>query len=365
MLRPISDCLAIDRASVLRENWYDAALYFLHKADFLRLLDVRNIQTISILGTVFSNFGDLNLYYNLLGCAIRIGESLGINNDYTHISGILPDLQSQRRLWWSLVILDWLNLPLGQPCISDNDFVVEMSSVGSVCLSGSDWRSSNHQSVMSRTALLLYRFQATFCASQNWETTGNAVETADTMLVILLKEVPSSEEASGPGDANTQAVHPESLFFTRDQQQNLLLTLYYYRILINRTMVAQSTSLSSEDNKLLRCLESAHRIISVCKSMSTLDGLPATWYARLNPINVPETYLIRMFRSTLLPLYSAANVLAAFGTRCRCERGHDHAVDVTSAVNIFDAMTHRSIFARYAAKILRRSTAISRHDIPG
>lgn len=239
-----------------------------------------------------------------------------------------------------------------------------MSSVGSGSVPGSDWRSSNHQSIMSRIALLLYRFQAAFCASKNWETTGNAVETADTMLVTLVKELTSSAQTPGPSDAYTQAAHSESKLFAHDQRQNLLLTLFYYRILINRTMVSHPPSLSAEDSKLLRCLESAHRIISVCKSMSMLAGLPATWYAHLNHIILKIYHLIRMFRSTLLPLYSAANVLAAFGTRCRCERGYDHAVDVTSAIDIFDSMTHKSIFATYAAKNLRPFTRISRHDSP-
>ncbi|KAJ5338928.1 hypothetical protein N7452_005656 [Penicillium brevicompactum] len=273
----LSNYLAIDRISVLRENWYDAALYFLHRADFLRLLDVRNIQTISILGTVFSNFGDLNLYYNLLGCAIRIGESLGINNDYTHFSPILPDLQSQRHLWWSLVILDWLNLPLGQPCINDSDFVVEMPSMGVRSVAESDPCSSNHQSIMARIASLLYQFQASFCASKSWETTGNTVETAETMIAILTTEVTSLAPIPGPGDAHAQSVDQQPDAFTYDQRHNLLLTLLYNRILVNRTMVSRQPSLSSEDIRLLRCLESAHHIIKICKSMDMLHRLPATW----------------------------------------------------------------------------------------
>jgi hypothetical protein len=37
-------------------NWYDAAWYFVHRADFLRVLNVRNFQTIAILGVAFIKF---------------------------------------------------------------------------------------------------------------------------------------------------------------------------------------------------------------------------------------------------------------------------------------------------------------------
>lgn len=268
----------------MRENWYDAALYFLHKADFLRLLDVRNIQTISILCTVFSNFGDLNIYYNMLGCAIRIGESLGINNDYTHFSGVLPDLSSQRHLWWSLVILDWLNLPLGQPGISDSNFIVEMPSADPRSVSKSNWSSNNHQSMMAKIALLVYRFQASFCASKSWDTTANAVETANAMIATLTTELTSPARTTGPVDSYAPADDLESGILSRDQRQNLLLTLFYYRILINRTTLSQYSLLSGEDVRISHCLKSAHRIINLCQSMSKVDRLPPTWYTHLDYI---------------------------------------------------------------------------------
>lgn len=278
----------IDRIALLRENWYDAALYFLHEADFLRLLDVRNVQTISILGTVFSNFGDLNLYYNLLGCAVRISESLGINNDYTHLTGILPDLRSQRCLWWSLVILDWLNLPLGQPCISDNGFIVEMPSVGSSSAPESDWDPSNHQAIMCKIALLLYQFQTTLCASMDWEAVENAVVRFDEKLVNLMKELGSSyTEMVGLDDACISTAKSDAADFSdSNQRQNLLLILLYSRMLINRTLIKQSPLLIAKEISLQRCLKSARSIIKVCMAMENSGQLVATWYVLLELITL-------------------------------------------------------------------------------
>lgn len=241
-----------DKTALLRENWYDSALYFLHQADFLRLLDVRNIQTISILGAVFSNFGDLNLYYNLLGCAVRIAESLGINNDYTHFTGILPDLRSQRRLWWSLVVLDWLNLPLGQTCISENDFIVELPSIGSDPISERDLDSNNHQAMMCKIAQLLYRFQATLCDSTDWETVEKTVAIADGRIIDLMEEL-----GVGSMEACTIAENPATTrFYGPTQLRNLLLVLFYYRILINRTLIKRPRPSSAKEVTL--------KVLKVC-----------------------------------------------------------------------------------------------------
>ncbi|RAH69924.1 fungal specific transcription factor domain-containing protein [Aspergillus aculeatinus CBS 121060] len=321
-----------ERVAFLRENWYDAALYFLHQADFLRLLDVRNIQTISILGTVFSNFGDLNLYYNLLGCAVRIGESLGINNDYTHHSGVLPDLESQRSLWWSLVILDWLNIPLGQPCIRENDFLVEMPFISET---QSDWDSTNYQANMCKVALVLYRFQTAICASMDWETVENAVIVADEKLVNLKTELSSCTESGGLENTYVGTdTSDASDCIGSIQRRSLLLILFYYRILINRTLIHQTPSTRAKKVSLSRCSESAHNILKLCTDLGTKGHLMASW-------------------SMLLPLYSAANVLAVYGSRCRCEPGHDHMADVTTAVQIFDSLSHKSAFGEYAARRLK------------
>lgn len=346
----------IDRIALLRGNWYNAALFFLHQADFLRLLDVRNIQTISILGSVFSNFGDINLYYNLLGCAVRIGESLGINNDYTHFTGILPDLQSQRCLWWPLVILDWPNFLLGQPCISDNDFIVEIPSVGSSSGSESDWDLRNYQAMMCKIALLLYRFQATICASMDWETVENAVVMADEKLVNLMKELSPYTETVGLGDACMGMDKSDAADFSGSiQRQNLLLILFYYRILINRTLIRQSPSLRAKETLFLRCSKSAHNIIKVCMAMDNTGQLVATWYVLLKFVTL-SAYSLTIHRSTFLPLYSAANILAVYGARCHCELGHDHIADVTASIQMFDSLSHKSVFGEYAARKLRQIT---------
>ena len=69
--------LIIMKTGDIRQNllhWYDASLFYLYEADFLRNHNLRSVQTIAILGIVFNNVGDSDLHYSLWGAAIRIAQ---------------------------------------------------------------------------------------------------------------------------------------------------------------------------------------------------------------------------------------------------------------------------------------------------
>lgn len=74
-LLPISHALihGIDTVNEQLLHWYDAALFFLYKGDFLRKHDICSVQSIVVLGIVFNNTGDSSLHLSLWGAAIRIG----------------------------------------------------------------------------------------------------------------------------------------------------------------------------------------------------------------------------------------------------------------------------------------------------
>lgn len=266
-----------DDLPFLRNNWYDAALYFLNKADFLRVLNVYNVQTIAVLGAVFVNFGDFNLYYNLLGCAVRIGESLGLSNDYTYMAEVLPDLRSQRRLWWALVILDWLNFPLGQPCLRDNDFVVDIPVASPATDSRVDEDSIEYQAMMSKMAQVLYRFQSTLASTQPHRSKINAVvQTADNQLANLIAGLPSYFQVlESPGIP----IEMDDIEKVRrlNQRQHSSVILSYYRIVINRTSMKHSISLK-DDRSTLVCLNSAHEIVKACQALANMRQFVPIWY---------------------------------------------------------------------------------------
>lgn len=109
------------RTALLR-NWYDSALYFLDVGDFLGRCDVAVVRVAAILGLVAVNLGDSVRHENLWACAIRIGQQLNLGWDQLN-SGETPiEQETRRRLWWELVLREWLSSPARLPCIANVDF---------------------------------------------------------------------------------------------------------------------------------------------------------------------------------------------------------------------------------------------------
>ncbi|RAK77457.1 fungal specific transcription factor domain-containing protein [Aspergillus fijiensis CBS 313.89] len=217
----------------------------------------------------------------------------------------------------------------------------------------SNWDSTNYQANMCKVALVLYRFQTAICASMDWETVENAVIVADEKLVNLKAELSSCTESGGLENTYVGTdTSDASGCIGSIQRRSLLLILFYYRILINRTLIHQTPSTRAKKVSFSRCSESAHNILHLCTDLATKGHLMASWYGRLDSIPLSPFHLT-VCRSMLLPLYSAANVLAVYGSRCRCEPGHDHMADVAAAVQIFDSLSHKSAFGEYAARRLK------------
>lgn len=97
----------------LARHWYEAALYFLDVGDFMSQCDIRVVQSIAILGICFSNFGDHNLYHTMWACAIQVARQLGMNATENKTPSLGLSRRASHRLWWTLVICDWL-----VPCVA-------------------------------------------------------------------------------------------------------------------------------------------------------------------------------------------------------------------------------------------------------
>lgn len=93
-----------DRTS---RNWYDAAIFCLHHADFMRFASVRSVQAIAVLGMCFNNWGDLQLGERMLSCALQIAQQLGLNTSFCEQARTCLSEEGQHRLWWTLIICDW------------------------------------------------------------------------------------------------------------------------------------------------------------------------------------------------------------------------------------------------------------------
>ncbi len=90
----------------LNHAWYDAALFCLQKAEFMRVPHICTVQAIAILGMCFNVLGDTDLGVHMRISAIRVARRLGLD---TPSSDKVPSLstEAQHRLWWTLVICEW------------------------------------------------------------------------------------------------------------------------------------------------------------------------------------------------------------------------------------------------------------------
>lgn len=100
------DYMSATTAMRLRK-WHDSALFYLHKADFLRHPDLRTVQTIAILSVVFKNIGDFHLYQIAMPIAVRIAQILKIDQE-TELRHRHPvEQEICRRAWWTIIVCEW------------------------------------------------------------------------------------------------------------------------------------------------------------------------------------------------------------------------------------------------------------------
>lgn len=105
----IADVAELDGQTVSEymRHWYDAAIFFLYKMDFVRVPHIYAVQAIDILGDVFVTVGEPQCFLTLWPVAIRIAQILGIHDEKNLAEKSHLDAEMSRRLWWNLIICDW------------------------------------------------------------------------------------------------------------------------------------------------------------------------------------------------------------------------------------------------------------------
>ena len=83
--------------------WYDAAIFSLYQADFMRIPHIHTVQAIAILGICFNNLGDVEVGQHLWSSALRIARKIGLHTHYSDVAASCLSAEGQHRLWWTLV----------------------------------------------------------------------------------------------------------------------------------------------------------------------------------------------------------------------------------------------------------------------
>jgi hypothetical protein len=212
-------------------NWYDSALYFLNKADFLRHHDIRSVQAIAILGIVFNNVGDSKLHNTLWACAIRIAQSLGMGNDRAYQNESLLHAQIRCRLWWTLILCEWIPIPYHTPSIVEGDFQVEIPASldddelqSTITKSDSLPRPIQYHIAMIHLAIVYHRFRVSLKhTSSNPAEIGALVLNTDDALADIVEGLPSHLQGNQDSEMDPSC-HPEYSWISW-QKTNLSLIL--------------------------------------------------------------------------------------------------------------------------------------------
>lgn len=261
------------------QNWYDSALFFLNESQFLRVLDIHNIQTIVILGTCFINFGDFNLYYHLWGCALRMAQALELDHTRDGMAGQADTKRNQldRRLWWSLVTNDWLQMPL-QASHSGVDFLSAGLDFPD-CWKITEPRSTSaiepleYLTVLAKLGTTLMRFRAkTSLIHNDDQALAALIASTDDELATIVSQLPEHlKPGNGVADDLGGNVHP----WLSWQRENLCIVLLYYRLVINRALCRdeEESDRSLSEGATAVCLEVAHSIVDSLKEFDCGDPI--------------------------------------------------------------------------------------------
>ncbi len=107
-----------ERLVEVAHTWYTAALGELYRSGFYSSPQLSTLQALAILGLLHRNFGEIHREYFLLGLAINVARTLGLDHlgqEGNKVQALSvasrwnqqTDRELGRRLWWTFVICDW------------------------------------------------------------------------------------------------------------------------------------------------------------------------------------------------------------------------------------------------------------------
>ncbi|KAJ5510839.1 transcriptional regulator family: Fungal Specific TF, partial [Penicillium expansum] len=330
----------------LVQNWYSTALFFLNEADFMRNPDFKTVQAIAILLGLAKNVGDFDLQPVLQAAGIRIGQILGMDQEPPMVSDDPVMQEISRRVWWTLVICEWLSIPTRPPCIHEVDFNVRLPLV----LSDEELttglidepdtaikrpRPVDYHNAMIFLAKSNYGFRIQMSAIENLggDNLEGLVLATDEALANIISQLPSHLLEISGGPATDREQYPPWVLL---QQTTLSLSFLFCRMKVNR--VLQHRWASSSDVLLARskaiCLDSANAIVSMVKQHKVVLARHRPW-------------------ATTSALFSAALTLAAEAKRLDSNAAEEYIDRIQTCFSFFEYIKDHSAIAVRALSELR------------
>ncbi|KKY21923.1 putative c6 zinc finger domain-containing protein [Phaeomoniella chlamydospora] len=335
------------KTTLLIQNWYDAALFFLHQGDFLRKHDMRSVQVIAILLGLFKNVGDFGLQPTLMAAGIRIAQCLGMDKEPPTVSTDPIDQEVSRRIWWTLIICEWLQRPARPYCIQESDFAVNLPfnlddeeildpQLRAHPTGARDRpRPVQYHNAMIALSQLYYRFSSRAkCIGHNSEKLESLVLQTDEALANLIEELPlhlSGDSVPESGLENN-SVPPWVLW----QRNSLSISILFYRMAINRILQNQWVQLEKSYARTQAvCLSSARAIVSLVERYSAQLARHRPWATSSN-------------------LFSAAITLAVEARFSDEHTAAAYSEDINRCIAFFTSIQDQNVLASRAIEVLRQ-----------
>ncbi|KIW12059.1 hypothetical protein PV08_09333 [Exophiala spinifera] len=326
-------------------KWYDAAVFFLEKSDYLRVPTLMTVQTIAILGIVFNNVGEFNFHSNLWSIAVRTAQTIRIDNE-KHLASRPPiEREVCRRLWWTLVICDWLPPPRRAATLLDQDFNVNLPAIkdddelaGAKLRPASYPRKIHYHIIMIHISTVYYRYRLALRLGR-WtnSTIVDLVTKTDERLAQIIAELPPwlQNEDGRPKFRDVDCA------WASWQRTKLSLLLHNLRITVNKSL----QNLWLDQGLVFQrvrsiCLDSSNAIISLA-----LDGG--------EPVERLNTWAV------VMELFSAAVTIAIEEELQGGRVDDDPSSPVRRCMAFFESVQEHNQLAVAAVQMLRAITSKS------
>ncbi|KAK1635664.1 hypothetical protein BDP81DRAFT_376380 [Colletotrichum phormii] len=319
-----------DLESILQQ-WYKTALFCLEETDYMRTSTIRPVQAIAVLGICFHNFGDSGLYRHLWSCAIRIARNLGLDGSHaTHPTSELG-LEAQRRLWWTLIVCEWLAVPYYVPQVDEEDFDIPLPS------DESDVEGPQpvlYHIFMARTSTVYHRFRSAL--REGTRSVSEIVRLADDELAEVINTLPAHLQPDGGKSKEMQEL--EIIYpWIKWQRFDISLVLLHHRMRINRSLQKEWLAAPGlYDWARAVCIRSAMDIIWITHNWDQPVAMRRQWALSMH-IFVAAIFLLRESQRA----QSGAEV--------------DFTDEVQLAIEYLNEVKSRNAIAERAVSILRSS----------
>ncbi|KAF3800101.1 hypothetical protein GCG54_00015480 [Colletotrichum gloeosporioides] len=260
---------------------------------YFGVITIRIVQAVAVLGMCFYNFGDSELSRHLWSCAIRTAQTLGLDGSR---GGDVPtemSQEAQHRLWWTLVICEWLAVPYHVPQVDEGDFNVPLPSRDPQHDIPGGIQPVQYHIFMARTSIVYHRFRSAL--REGSRPIAEVVRLADDELAEVINTLPEHLQPDGGKRERMQNLEIEHPWI-KWQRFDISLVLLHHRMRINRAL-QKEWMMSPGQYEWARtvCIRSAMDIIWITHNWDQPAAMRRQWALSLH-IFVAAVFLLRESR---------------------------------------------------------------------